>query len=240
MKDVLLQAVHLSKSFGGLRALDDVTLTLRRGEARAVIGPNGAGKSTLLHLLSGALLPDRGTIFFKGMPLVGLPPYQIARLGIARTFQISQLFEGLTVADAVRLALARGKLRSLDPETLHRLLEQLGLGLQAHRRARELSHGERRLVELALAVAQRPTLCLLDEPTAGLDPSESERIVHVLLDLKERQHTLLIVEHDMGVVRAVADTVTVLHQGRVWAEGTPDEIRRDARVQKIYELEIEG
>jgi branched-chain amino acid transport system ATP-binding protein len=236
MRDVILQTVNLRRSFGGLRAIDNVTLTLQRGETRAVIGPNGAGKSTLLNLLSGALAPDDGTILFGGDSLVGLMPHQIARLGLVRTFQISHLFEDLTVEEALRAALARGRLCSADSEALRALLARLGLCEQAHRRARELSHGERRLVELALAIAQEPRLCLLDEPTAGLSQPETESIVRLLLDLKAKQQTLLIVEHDMTVVRALADLVTVLHQGRVLAEGTPQEIRLDARVQGVYDF----
>lgn len=235
MPDVILQTVQLGKSFGGLRALDNVTLTLRRGETRAVIGPNGAGKSTLLNVLSGALPPDDGTVLFEGMPIVGLRPHQIARLGLVRTFQISNLFEGLTVEEALRAALARGRLHSINPATLHELLERFGLSEQAHRRTRELSHGDRRLVELALAIAQEPRLCLLDEPTAGLSPPETESILQLLLDLKAQRRTLLIVEHDMSVVRALADRVTLLHQGQVLAEGSAEEITSSMSFQSIYE-----
>ncbi len=232
----MLQAVNLSKSFGGLRALDGVTLRLRRGETRAVIGPNGAGKSTLLNVLSGALRPDKGTILFEGDSIVGWPPQQIARLGLMRTFQISNLFEGLTVREALCAALARGELRAVDEYIIEERLARFGLIEQAHRRARELSHGERRLVELALALAPEPKLCLLDEPTAGLSPRETESIIQILLECKDQQQTMLIVEHDMAVVHALADTVTLLHQGRVLAEGTTPEIRQDVRAQSIYDL----
>lgn len=236
IQDVILQVVNLSKSFGGLRALDGMTLTLRRGEVRAVIGPNGAGKSTLLNVLSGALRPDNGAILFEGDSIVGLMPHQIARLGLVRTFQISNLFEGLTVREALCGALARGELRAVNEQIIKETLARFGLTEQAHRQARELSHGDRRLVELALALAQSPKLCLLDEPTAGLSPLETERIVQLLLDLRGRQQTMLIVEHDMAVVRALAESVTVLHQGRVLAEGTPREIGQDARAQSVYDL----
>ncbi|MCS6902843.1 MAG: ABC transporter ATP-binding protein [Candidatus Bipolaricaulota bacterium] len=234
MQDVILQTVNLRKSFGGLRALDNVTLTVRRGEIHAVVGPNGAGKSTLLNVLSGALSPDDGAILFEEKPIAGLRPHQIARLGLVRTFQISNLFENLTVEEALRAALACGRLRSTNLDRLRELLERFGLREQARRRAKELSHGDRRLVDLALAIAQEPKLCLLDEPTAGLSPPETARIVQLLLDLKAKKQTLLIVEHDMSVVRALAESVTLLHQGQVQFAGTVAEIASSARFQSIY------
>lgn len=229
---VLLEVVGVTKDFGYFRALKGVGLQVRQGEVLALIGPNGAGKSTLASVISGEIRPDAGSVVFAGQEITGYAPYKIARLGLVRTFQISNLFENLTVSKSLRGALARGCLRSVSSSQLQEMLALVGLSAQADRVAAELSHGERRLLEIGLALAQRPKLFLLDEPTAGLSPTETKKTVELMQRLKTQGHALLLIEHDISVVRALADRITVLHQGRTIAEGTPDEIAR--RVQHIY------
>ncbi len=228
----MLEVVGVTKDFGYFRALNGVSFTVRQGEVRALIGPNGAGKSTLVSVISGEIRPDAGSIVFAGQEITDYAPCKIARLGLVRTFQISNLFENLTVSESLRGALARGCLRSVSSSQLQEMLARVGLSAQADRVAAELSHGERRLLEIGLALAQRPKLFLLDEPTAGLSPMETKKTVELMQRLKTEGHALLLIEHDISVVRALADRMTVLHQGRTIAEGTPDEIAR--RVQHIY------
>ncbi len=229
---VLLEVAGVTKDFGHFRVLNGVGLQVRQGEVRALIGPNGAGKSTLLSVISGELRPDAGSVVFAGQEITDYAPCKIARLGLVRTFQISNLFENLTVSESLRGALARGCLRSVSSSELEETLVLVGLSAQAGRLAAELSHGERRLLEIGLALAQHPKLFLLDEPTAGLSPTETKKTVELMQRLKTDGHALLLIEHDMAVVQALADRMTVLHQGRTIAEGTPDEIA--CRVQHIY------
>lgn len=229
---VLLEVVGVTKGFGYFRALEGVSLQVRQGEVRALIGPNGAGKSTLVSVISGEIRPDAGSIVFAGQEITDYAPCKIARLGLVRTFQIPSLFENLTVSESLRGAVARGCLRSVSSSQLQKMLALVGLSAQAERLTAELSHGERRLLEIGLALAQRPKLLLLDEPTAGLSPTETKKTVELMQRLKTEGHALLLIEHDMSVVWALADRVTVLHQGSTIAEGTPDEIAR--RVQHIY------
>jgi branched-chain amino acid transport system ATP-binding protein len=230
----LLETVEITKTFDHFCILDRVNLRIVPGEIRALIGPNGAGKSTLLSVISGECRPDSGKILFHGREITRCAPHIIARLGLVRTFQISNLFENLTVKDSLRGALARGRLRSVSCPELEEALALMGLNAQADHAAAELSHGERRLLEIGLAVAQQPRLLLLDEPTAGLSPQETHRVIELVRTLTTMGCTILLVEHDLSVIRALADHVTVLHQGRVLAEGTPDEIARDERVQHTY------
>jgi branched-chain amino acid transport system ATP-binding protein len=233
---VLLEVVGVTKNFGYFRALNGVSFTVRQGEVRALIGPNGAGKSTLVSVISGEIRPDAGSVVFAGREITGYAPCKIARLGLVRTFQISNFFENLTVSESLRGALARGCLRAVSSPQLQEMLALVGLSAQADRVAAELSHGERRLLEIGLALAQRPKFLLLDEPTAGLSPTETVKTVELMQRLKREGHALLLIEHDLSVVRALADRLTVLHQGRAIAEGTLDEIAR--RVEYIYSLTI--
>jgi branched-chain amino acid transport system ATP-binding protein len=240
----LLEIENLAKRFGGIVATDDVTFDIPEGELHAVIGPNGAGKTTLIAQLSGQLFADSGSIRFGGVDITRLPPYRRSQLGLARSFQITSLFLDLSVLDNVALAVQAQAGHSFQfwrdarkeaalREPARQALARVGLGGRADERASALSHGEHRLLELAMALAGSPRLLLLDEPMAGLGPEESARMVDMLAGLK-RQYTILLVEHDMEAVFALADRVTVLVYGRVIASGPPDAIRRNEQVREAY------
>jgi branched-chain amino acid transport system ATP-binding protein len=239
----ILGVVGLTRRFGGLRALGGVDLAVARGERRAVIGPNGAGKTTLFSVIGGDLPPSTGQIFFKGAEVTGWQPYRLAEQGLARTFQRSNLFPGLSAFENVRLTVQRRLALSAQPlrrkesfgevnACAAQLLDRVHLR-DAARLARHLSHGEQRQLELAIALAGEPELLLLDEPTAGMSPAETEAMTKLLRALPSSL-TLLIVEHDMDVVFALADRVTVLHHGVVLAEGSPDSVREDPAVREAY------
>ena len=240
----LLEIQGLNKSFGGIRATDDLTLTVSAGECHAIIGPNGAGKTTLLSQLSGGQKPDSGRILFKGRDLVRLPAHARAHLGIARSFQITSLIMEMSVLDNVALAVQARQghsfrfLRAARRDRELRdagmaLLTRVGLEDKAALTARALSHGEHRHLEIAVALAGQADLLLLDEPMAGLGAEESARMVDLLQEIKTR-HTILLVEHDMDAVFALADRISVLVYGHVIATGTPAEIRANAAVQHAY------
>jgi branched-chain amino acid transport system ATP-binding protein len=240
----LLQVENLAKRFGGIVATDDVVMKIPEGELHAVIGPNGAGKTTLIAQLTGQLMPDSGRIRFGGADITDLPMYQRSILGLARSFQITSLFLDLSVLDNVSLAVQahaghsfhfwRDARRQADlRQPARAALERVGLADRANRMAAALSHGEHRQLELAMALAGKPRMLLLDEPMAGLGPEESARMVAMLRELK-KQYTILLVEHDMEAVFALADRITVLVYGRVIATGTPDEIRSNAQVREAY------
>lgn len=240
----LLSIAGLSKRFGGLLATDDVSLDVQPGEVHALIGPNGAGKTTLMGQIMGEIRPDAGSITFAGTDLLPLPPPRRAALGLARTFQVTQLLMDETALDNVSLAVqaAAGhgfrfwRAARHDPALTRPALDALaGLGLadRAHIRVADLAHGERKQLELAIALAGRPRLLLLDEPMAGLGPVESQAMTATLLGLKGRL-PMLLVEHDMDAVFALADRVTVLVYGRCIACGPPATIRADPRVREAY------
>jgi branched-chain amino acid transport system ATP-binding protein len=240
----LLDIDRLAKRFGGIVATDDVTIAVAEGELHAVIGPNGAGKTTLIAQLSGQLSADSGRIRFAGVDITRLPAWRRSHLGLARSFQITSLFLDLSVLDNVALAVQAHDghsfrfWRSAAAEDALRkpalaALEEVGLLKRAGVRASLLSHGEHRLLELAMALAGRPRMLLLDEPMAGLGPDESARMVAMLRRLK-RRYTILLVEHDMEAVFALADRITVLVYGRVIASGAPDVIRANAQVRDAY------
>jgi len=242
--DALLEARGLVKRFGGLLATDDLDLSVRRGEIHAVIGPNGAGKTTLIGQLTGELRPDSGSIHFDGADVTTLPAPARARLGIARSFQITQIFRRFTVLENVMLAVQAREPHAFRfwtdarrDEALsgpaRRVLEETGLAASAGRLAGALAHGEQRQLEIAMALATSPRMLLLDEPMAGMGREESERMTGLLRRLKARE-TILLVEHDMDVVFALADRVTVLVYGRAIACGTPDEIRANQEVRTAY------
>jgi branched-chain amino acid transport system ATP-binding protein len=232
---------ELRRDFGGIRALAGVDLHLVAGERRAVIGPNGAGKTTLFNVLTGELRATAGSMRLGETVLGPLTTWQRARLGLVRMYQRNELFDPLTALDNVLLAIGSigGAYRPLrSPPRAERdaaaaILERVGLADRASVLARALSHGERRQLELALALARRPKVLLLDEPTAGMSPAETERITALIGGL-ERSLTILIVEHDMDVVFRLADRITVLHEGRAIAEGTPEAIRADRQVHDVY------
>jgi branched-chain amino acid transport system ATP-binding protein len=250
MSEPLLTVEHLAKRFGGIVATDDLSLTAAAGELHAIIGPNGAGKTTLIAQLSGQLTPDSGRIHFSGNDITALPTYKRSALGLARSFQITSLFLDLSVLDNVALAVqahaghsfrfwrdARREPELRDPARA--ALTRAGLSARADLPASLLSHGEHRQLELAMALAGSPRMLLLDEPMAGLGPEESAAMVGMLRALKG-ELTILLVEHDMEAVFALADRITVLVYGRVIASGAPAEIRANAAVREAYLGEAEA
>jgi branched-chain amino acid transport system ATP-binding protein len=243
MAGASLRIQGLTRRFGGLVAVDDVDLELESGRLNAIIGPNGAGKTTLFNLVTGLIPADSGHVHFDGIDLVGMKPHQIAARGVSRTLQIKSVFGGLTVADNVRAAVMsrRGIGNPFRPAVSYTevsrevsaILEEIGLESLAAQKASTLSYGDVALLELALAVANGPKLLLLDEPICGMSPSETERTVRKIQELSKRID-VVIIEHDMEVVFAIADHITVMAQGRVLAQGAPAEIAKDKEVQAVY------
>ena len=239
--DALIETHDLRRVFGGIGALDGVTLHVDAGERRAIIGPNGAGKTTLFNVLTGELAPTSGTVRLAGEDVTRRQPHELARRGVARMYQRNELFDPLSARDNLALAIAAraGPYRPFtsppvsERATSAELLERVGLGERGDTLARALSHGERRQLELALALAQRPRVLLLDEPTAGMSSAETARITELIAAL-DRSLTIVIVEHDMDVVFRLADRISVLHEGRVLAEGTPEQMRGDRVVNEVY------
>jgi branched-chain amino acid transport system ATP-binding protein len=241
----LVRTEALTKSFGALTAVNAVTLDVEEGSLHSVIGPNGAGKTTFFNLLTGQVTPTSGRIVFDGRDIAGTPPHHVAHLGIARSFQRTSIFPALSILDNVWLAaFARRKTwrglawRRADryPELTQRaraVLADVGLDATASRPAREISHGEQRQLELAIALAASPRLLLLDEPAAGLSPDETQRMVALVRTLKGR-YTIVLIEHKIDVVMTISDRISVMHFGRVIAEGTPGEIQRNAEVRRAY------
>jgi branched-chain amino acid transport system ATP-binding protein len=244
MPEPVLRLEGLRKSFGSLIVTDDVTLDVMLGEMHAIIGPNGAGKTTLINQISGLTAPDDGRILFAGADVTHLPPQTRALRGLARSFQITSILPGFAVLENVALAVQarvgssfRFFGRAADEAALNRpamaVLEQTGIADHAHVPAGELSHGEKRALELAIALAMKPQLLLLDEPMAGIGREETDRLVELLLRLKG-QLTMILVEHDMAAVFALADRISVLIGGRVLISSTPDEVRADPKVVAAY------
>jgi branched-chain amino acid transport system permease protein len=239
---IILETKGLTRAFGGLVALDHVDFTIRAGEIRAVIGPNGAGKTTLFNVITGVLPPTGGQILFEGEDISGWPAHGISQKGIARTVQVTSIFPALTVRENVWLGAqsrgwlhplaSRGKMAAIEGQ-VEELIALVGLAAEADAEAGELSHGDQRLLEIALALSTRPRLLLLDEPTAGLSGKETRDMVRVVRNLSARQ-TIVIVEHDMDVVMELADTITVLHMGKTLAEGPPQATRENRLVQEVY------
>ncbi|WP_076864386.1 ABC transporter ATP-binding protein [Bradyrhizobium mercantei] len=244
MADPLLRVDNLVRRYGGITATDNLSMEVVPGELHAIIGPNGAGKTTLISQLTGQVMPNSGTITFAGRDVTGLPSYRRSRLGLARSFQITSLLKDFSAIDNVALAAqahdghsfrfwgnAR-KERHLR-EVARAALERVGLGKRADIVVSQLSHGEQRELELAVALATKPQLLLLDEPMAGLGVTESARMVALLKELR-KEVTIVLVEHDMEAVFALADRITVLVYGRVIACGVPDAIRGDEEVKRAY------
>ena len=240
----LLQVQSLSKKFGGVQAVRDVSFTLQAGELLALIGPNGAGKSTTFNMVGGQLQPDHGRVLLNADNLVGLAPRAIWRKGVGRTFQIAQTFASLTVVENVQMALLSRDQRIFSwwqRANAHRrsdalaLLAQVDMAAQADRPCSELAYGDVKRVELAIALSHDPQLLLMDEPTAGMAPAERVALMQLARQLaKARQMGVLFTEHSMDVVFGQADRVAVLVRGQLLAEGTPQAIRDDARVQQAY------
>jgi branched-chain amino acid transport system ATP-binding protein len=244
MASVILEARELHKSFGALAATDGVSLELREGETHAIIGPNGAGKTTLISQLAGNLRPDSGSIRFSGEDVTRLTAPQRAKKGFARSFQITSIYPDFSALDNVALAVqahaghsfrfwkpAREERALRDPARA--VLEEVGLGARAGVLAASLAHGEQRQLEVAMALATKPRVLLLDEPVAGMGLEESQRMVQFLAGLKDRQ-SIILVEHDMDAVFTLADRISVLVYGRIIASGRPEEVRANPEVRRAY------
>ena len=250
MAEPLLQVAKLTKRYGGVVASDAITLDIPRGEFHAIIGPNGAGKTTLIGLLAGEIAPHDGIIRFDGGDITGLAAHRRSMIGLARSFQITSLFPEFTALDNVALAVQAHNGHSFRfwknarrdealREAAQTALDRVGLASRAGTRVAKLSHGEHRQLEIAMALATRPRLLLLDEPMAGMGPEESARMVAMLRELKGAL-TILLIEHDMETVFALADRITVLVYGRIIASGDPAAIRADPAVREAYLGEQEG
>jgi len=240
----VLRTDHLCRSFGHLVVTNDVNLTVEAGERHVIIGPNGAGKTSLVNQIGGQLKPGSGRIFVAGEDITGRSPDQISRMGVARTFQRNNLFQNLSVVENLRLAL---EVRFGTPLNFFRpadrnaalmsrakeLMARVHLGTDGTRTVRSLSYGEQRQLEIGLALAGDPKILLLDEPTSGMSPAETARMINLIASLP-RSLAVLMIEHDMKVVFSVADRVTVLYYGKILATGTPDEIQANARVREVY------
>ncbi len=240
----ILRVRHLNKAFGGLKATNDVSYDMAAGELSAIIGPNGAGKSTLFNLMTGYYRADSGEVLFKGMDITGWPSHRIVRHGISRAFQVSNIYPGLTTYENVRQSVLAQQRRTLDffrpagglvrNETLE-LLEITGLHEHASMRAGNLSQGDKKSLELAIALGGKPDLLFLDEPTAGMSGEETHATMNLVHTLnRDMGLTILFTEHDMSVVFGFARRLTVLHQGTIIAEGTPEEVRANEIAQKVY------
>lgn len=243
----ILDVFNVSKNFSGLRALQDVNFKVERGATHSLIGPNGAGKSTLLNVLTGQIKPDEGSVVFDDKPLLNVKPYKVNQLGIAKVFQTPAIFPEMTLLENVAISVFANrdgafKVNFLEtPRHAHHVtefalevLEQVGLQKQSKTEARFLSRGDKRRLELALCLAHKPRLLLLDEPTAGMARLETEQTIDLLREIAKGSITIVIVEHDMNVVFALSDTITVLAQGQVIAEGAPDDVRGNPKVIEAY------
>ena len=246
-RNVVLHVADVHKSFGGLHALSDVDLQVEEGTIHAIIGPNGAGKSTLLNVCIGRLAPDTGAVVFDGQVITGKHPYEINQMGVVRVFQTPEIFPDLTLLQNVMVpafakrdgAFRLNAMQSVEKRTdiremaLH-WLEDVGLAGQKNAIAASLSRGDKRRLELAMGLVQSPRLLLLDEPTAGMSRHDTNSTIDLLKKFKGRGMTKVIIEHDMHVVFSLADRITVLAQGRIIADGSPDEVRGNPKVQEAY------
>ncbi|MDH4135415.1 MAG: ABC transporter ATP-binding protein [Anaerolineae bacterium] len=240
----MLQVEAVHKSFGDFTAVYGANLTVEHGELVAVIGPNGAGKTTLFNLITGQLKPDKGRIAFKGEEITELPPYKICKRGIGRSFQIVNIFHRLTVFENVQVAVLSHKrqssnlfspARSLAVEETNRLLESVSLANKASNIAGSLSHGDQKILEIAISLGNEPELLILDEPTAGMSPEETAATMALIKQLAGTQGlTILFCEHDMEVVFDIAQSIMVMHHGQTLIQGKPEEVRRNKEVQDAY------
>jgi branched-chain amino acid transport system ATP-binding protein len=240
----LLEVTNLSRSFGGVTALNQVSFDLEGGQLLAMIGPNGAGKSTCFNLINGQLQPDEGNIKIDGQEVVGLKPRHIWKLGVGRTFQVTATFASMTVLENIQVALASfhkkarsplRKLRNLFPEEAMELLDLVGIPDYANLVCGVLSYGDLKRVELAVALTNQPRLLLMDEPTAGMEPAERKRLMDLISSIvRSRNLGALFIEHDMDVVFTHANRIIVLNRGEKIAEGTPDQVRENDNVREVY------
>ena len=238
----MLRVDNLTVSFNGFKALNGLNFHLKQGELRVVIGPNGAGKTTLLDVITGKLWPTAGRVLFRNRDITRLSQQTIAKLGIGRKFQTPNIFKSLSVLENLTLAqkASRSVVATLAAafagngrERACQILETIGLTDKAHRKAGILAHGEKQWLELGMVMAQDPELLLVDEPVAGMTPRESERTGELLMAMA-RKHTLIVIDHDMTFVRQIAQTITVLDEGKILCEGTVDEVHNDVKVREVY------
>ena len=243
----VLRTEGLTKEFGGLTAVEDVDFELEENELHCIIGPNGAGKATFFNLITGGLEPTEGSVYPSGEDIVGKEPREIVDQGLARSFQISQLFNGLTVMENIRLALLGARERGSifkflfsniesDEELkaeAYDIVERVRLGEEADKEVSSLAHGKKRNLEIGVALSTGADVLLLDEPAAGLTTAETEELMDLIREIG-KDRTILLVEHDMNLVMGLAETITVLHNGRVLAQGSPDTIRSDETVKEVY------
>jgi len=245
-EDVIFESIHLRKEFGALVAVDDVSIRVRRNSLHAIIGPNGAGKTTFFNLLSGNLEPTRGQVLFKGRDITHQPVHRTIHFGIGRSFQITNIFPSLTVMENIRLAAqamggdnfkfwrAATAFKKYEARA-REVMEKVGLMDRANTSARTLPHGDQRKLELGMILAPDPEVLLLDEPTAGMASEQVPQLIELIQDIqKAGNKTVMLVEHNMNVVMSVSNAITVMHQGRVLAEGTPAEIAANKEVQTAY------
>jgi branched-chain amino acid transport system ATP-binding protein len=240
--DIIVRTEGVTQRFAGFTALNNVSVGFERGKLTSIIGPNGAGKSTYFNVLSGAFAPSEGRVVFEGRDMSAHKPHQFAHAGIAKSFQITNIFPAFTVLDNVRIAL-QARVARLDfwsqrsalglEERAHALLRTVGLGADAQRPARELAHGQQRALEIAIALAADPVLLLLDEPTAGMSPTETRAMMDLIVRLAS-ERTVILVEHKMKMVMGISERIVVLHHGELLASGTPDDIRANDEVKRVY------
>jgi branched-chain amino acid transport system ATP-binding protein len=243
----VLRTEGLTKEFGGLTAVEDVDFELEENELHCIIGPNGAGKTTFFNLITGGLEPTEGSVYLSGEDIVGKEPREIVEQGLARSFQISQLFNGLTVMENIRLALLGSRERgsifkflfsNIDndeelKQEAYAIAERVELGDEADKKVSSLAHGKKRNLEIGVALSTGADVLLLDEPAAGLTTAETEALMDLIRSIGENK-TILLVEHDMNLVMGLAEEITVLHNGRVLAQGSPDTIRSNETVKEVY------
>lgn len=243
MSEPILVAENLSRRFGNFVALNNVSCTFQPGQLTAIIGPNGAGKSTFFNLLTGAIAPSQGKIRFSGRDITGIAQHEFARIGIAKSFQITNVFKQLSAHENVRVATqmrasrfdflrSRASLTAVS-KNADALLERVGLAALGKRLAGELAHGQQRSLEIAMAMASEPKLLLMDEPTAGMSPEETSTMMSLIRTLST-ERTVILVEHKMKLVMGLCERLIVLHHGELLADGTPDEIRANAEVRRVY------
>lgn len=243
MNDIILSADRITLRYGKFVALGNISVGFRRGQLTSIIGPNGAGKSSFFNVISGARAPTEGRITFEGRDITGLQQHRYVHAGISKSFQITNIFPQLTTHENVRIAAQatvagknfwsnRSRFIQTD-ETARELLEEVGLGGAGHRNAAELAHGQQRALEIAMALASSPRLLLMDEPTAGMSPEETMDMVGLIQRLASTR-TVVLVEHKMKMVLGISDRVIVLHHGELLADGTPDEVRNNVEVKRVY------
>ncbi len=233
MDQPLLQTRNLSMHFGGVRALDQVDFTLNRGELRCLIGPNGAGKSTFFKCVTGQLTPTHGEIVLNGQQIGGRSSSEIAGRGVGIKTQVPNLFDGLTVYENLWISVRSVTDRRARDQIVVRTMERIGISHLAHLVAGQIAHGQRQFVELAMVIAENPELILFDEPAAGLSSEETEKLAQIILELN-RNHALIIVEHDMQFIRMIGNKITVFHQGKILAEDETDAILTNQQVRNVY------